>query len=122
MYTANSVGDCLYLSIYQLSETWITRNLGSVVRRPDSAVHWIAIFSTFVKLVVSFAAVLSVGHISLPTNGCLPQQYILFQLCEPIMALVPKSETRAGHTKFHYNIVFSSKCQPKAYFLPTKKD
>ena len=28
------------------------RNQGSVVRRPDSAFHWIAIFSTFVKLVV----------------------------------------------------------------------
>ena len=26
--------------------------LGSVVRRPDSAIHWIAIFSTFVKLAV----------------------------------------------------------------------
>ena len=25
---------------------------GSVVRRPDSAIHWIAIFSTFVKLAV----------------------------------------------------------------------
>ena len=25
---------------------------GSVVRRSDSAIHWIAIFSTFVKLVV----------------------------------------------------------------------
>ena len=45
-----------------------------------------------------------------------------FQLCQPIMALVPKSETRADHTKFHYNIGFSPKCQPKAYFLPTKKD
>ena len=26
--------------------------LGSVVRRPDSAIHWIAILSTFVKLAV----------------------------------------------------------------------
>ena len=26
--------------------------LGSVVQRPDSAIHWIAIFSTFVKLTV----------------------------------------------------------------------
>ena len=33
---------------------WITDQnavlLGSVVRRPDSAIHWIAIFSTFIKL------------------------------------------------------------------------
>ena len=28
---------------------------------------------------------------------------------------------RAGHTKFHYNNEFSLKCQPKAYFLPTKE-
>ena len=27
-----------------------TLRLGSVVRMPDSAIHWIAIFSTFVKL------------------------------------------------------------------------
>ena len=27
-------------------------DMGSVVRRPDSAIHWIAIFSTFVKLAV----------------------------------------------------------------------
>ena len=26
--------------------------LGSVVRRPDSTIHWIAIFSAFVKLAV----------------------------------------------------------------------
>ena len=44
-------------------------------------------------ILVSFAAVLSVGHISLPTNSCLQQQYIPFQLCQPITGLVPKSDT-----------------------------
>ena len=34
-------------------KTWAAdRYLGSVVRRPDSAIHWIAKFSTFVKLAV----------------------------------------------------------------------
>ena len=37
--------------------------------------------NNFGDQVRSFAAVLGVGHISLPTNGCLPQQYIPFQLC-----------------------------------------
>ena len=31
---------------------WTPNLLVSVVRRPDSAIHWIAIFSTFVKLAV----------------------------------------------------------------------
>ena len=30
----------------------INLNLGSVVQRPDSDIHWIAIFSTFIELAV----------------------------------------------------------------------
>ena len=36
-----------------------------------------------------------------------------------VKGLVSPLGTRAVHTKFHYNIVFSLKCQPKS-FLPTK--
>ena len=35
-----------------IKENKISQKLGSIVRRPDSAIHWIAIFSTFVKMAV----------------------------------------------------------------------
>ena len=68
--------------------------------------------------VVSFVAVLNVGHISLPTNSCIPQQYIPFQLCQPITA-------NTNYTNFPHQLSlqhrFLAKMPTESLFLANKE-